>query len=429
MTKKYGEPTPSQLEKINKLAKRPLEKEEVFVFPAKLAGDMIIPERYIQLSKPLLDVFKQDAISGVSVLLDHSWAGFFGRPKPAIAYGRTFDAQMKHSDVEGEDWALYADHYIPRGIEIDGVSTDSIIQSIETGTMFDTSIGWGAEKYVCSICGGNIRSFQCPHYPGKKYVINEGEDDERVELCYAIAKPPGYLMENSIVFDGAYPTAGVLSQVGSSETKDWVTVDDLKSTPPDAPLFHIFSSIRGKLYTFAKRDSLEQKVAINGMSLDSNIIKKNKEGGTEMGDEKKFTKEEVDALIKEAVENHTAENTGGVVIKADNITPLYMTQEQATEKLDKELSADEVLRFAKEGIDYHTQCVDEAIKDGVRAMGNDFPAETWKSTFASMSTKQILDIAKTWHKQAKEEIPAGRKTDPETGEKASVGLPDEAFKC
>jgi hypothetical protein len=409
VAREYGEPTPSQLEKINQLARKPLEKEEVFVFSAKLAGDMIIPGRYIQLSKPLLGIFKQDAEDGVSVLLDHSWAGF-GRPKPAIAYGRTFDAQLKRSDVDGEEWALYADHYIPRGIEIDGISTDSIIQSVETGTMFDTSIGWGAEKYACSICGGDIRSYKCSHWPGRKYVVNEGEDDEHIELCYAIAKPPGFLMENSLVFDGAYPTAGVLSQMGSDESKgDLVMVNDLKATPQDAPLFHIFSSTKGKLYTFATKDSLEKKVIIT------------KEGGTEM-DEKKYTKEEVDALVEKAVEKYAAEN------KVDKDPP-YMTHEQAVEKLGKELHADEVLRFAKEGIDYHAECVEEATKDGVRAMGNDFPAETWKATFATMSTKQINDIASTWHKQAKEEIPAGRQTDPEAGEKASVDLPDEAFKC
>ncbi len=431
MPEEYGVPTPSQLEKINKLAKKPLEKEEVFVFPTKLAGDMIIPQRYIQLSKPLLDVFKQDAIGGVSVLLDHSWAGFFGRPKPAIAYGRTFDAQMKHSDVEGEDWALYADHYIPRGIEIDGISTDSIIQSIETGTMFDTSIGWGAEKYVCSICGGNIRSFQCPHYPGKKYVINEGEDDERVELCYAIAKPPGYLMENSIVFDGAYPTAGVLSQVGSGETKDWVVVDDLKSTPQDAPLFHIFSSTKGKLYTFAQRDSLGSRVFINGVSLNpvvdlADAIKENVKESEKMGDEKKFTQEEVDALIKEAVDKFAAET-----VAAAEPLQQYMTKEQATEVLGREYIAEEVLRFAKEGITCHNEAIEGAIKEGVRAMGNDFPAETWKKMFDPMSIQDIQEVAKTWHKQAEDTIPAGRKTSPESGKGGSVlkETPEEAFKC
>src|SRR5690554_7553413 len=45
---------------------------------------------------------------------DHSWANFFGG-QLALVYGRTFDAQLRKSDTEGEQWALYADHYLVRG--------------------------------------------------------------------------------------------------------------------------------------------------------------------------------------------------------------------------------------------------------------------------------------------------------------------------
>lgn len=427
LSRQFGEPSPSQLEKINALAKRPLSKEEVFTFNAKLAGDMVIPDRYIQLSKPLLDMFKQDATNGVSLLLDHSWAGFFGRPKAAIAYGRTFDARMKKSEVEGEKWELYADHYMPRGVEIDGISTDGLIQSIEAGTLFDTSIGWGARNYECSVCHNDIRDYnKCSHWPGQTY---KNEETGEEELCYAIAKVPGGLYENSIVFDGAYPTAGVLSQVGSDEPKgDWVTVDDLKNTPQDTQLFHIFSATKGKLFTFAKRDSFEKGVT---------IIKPELKGGadsmSESKDEKKYSQEEVDALVKEAVDKAVMDALANAPTAELDSTLEYMTQAQATEKLSKEYSADEVLKFAKEGIDYHAQVVEEAIQWGVRAQGNEFPAETWKTTFASMSTKAIKDIAETFRKQAQDAIAAGRVTDPEAGKKVESKkageIPDECFKA
>lgn len=418
--RKFGEPTDAQLEKINQLAKRPLDKSEVFVFTAKLAGDMVIPERHIQLSKPLLEVFKQDAINGVSLLLDHSWAGFFGRPKPAIAYGRTFDAYMKKSNVEGEKWELYADHYIPRGIEIDGISTDSLIYSIETGTMFDTSIGWGASNYECSICHNDIRDYsKCSHWPGQMY---KNEETGEEELCYAIAKVPGGLYENSIVFDGAYPTAGVLSQVGGEEAKgDWVVVDNLKNTPPDTQLLHIFSATKGKLYTFAKRESLEKRVYLSVPDLNST-----KGGVYAMDNERKYSQEEVDALVKAEVEKAVAEALA-------NVPPAesYMTKEQATEALGQEYTAEEVLRFAKEGIACHNEAIEEAIKEGVRAMGNDFPAETWKRMLSSMNIQDIHEVAKTWHKQAEDTIPAGRTTIPtmKKGAGATEEIPPEAYKA
>lgn len=409
MAREYGEPTPSQLEKINQLAKKPLEKEEVFVFPTKMVGDKLIEERAIKLDKTLLSVYKNDAQKGIAFMLDHPWAGFLSKPKPAYSYGRTFDARIKKGDLDGEQWTLHGDVYLVRGREKDGVSTDSIIQDIEDGVLFDVSIGFSYRTRTCSICGKEMWRDGCDHWPGREY---DGK------LCYIIAKPPGDCFELSGVFAGAYDSAEIYSDSGFIEEQGFeLLTDNYKRVEPGAPIYGVYSAHRGQMLSFARRDSLEKKVIIT------------KEGGTEM-DEKKYTKGEVDALVEKAVEKYAAESTDeNITVKADNIAPLYMTHEQAVEKLGKELHADEVLRFAKEGIDYHAECVEEATKEGVRALGNDFPAETWKATFATMSTKQIKDIASTWHKQAKEEIPAGRKTDPEAGEKASVDLPDEAFKC
>jgi hypothetical protein len=407
MAREYGEPTPSQLEKINQLAKKPLEKEEVFVFTSKMVGDKLIEERKVKLDKTLLSVYKNDAMNGIAFMLDHPWAGFLSSPKPAYNYGRTFDARIKKGDLDGEQWALHGDVYLVRGREKDGVSTDSIIQDIEDGVLFDVSIGFSYRTRICSICGKEIWRDGCDHWPGREYDS---------KLCYIIAKPPGNCFELSGVFAGAYDSAEIYSDSGFIEEQGFeLLTDNYKRVEPGAPIYGVYSAHKGQMLSFARRDSLEKKVIIT------------KEGGTEM-DEKKYTQEEVDALVEKAVEKYklTDENT---TAKASNIAPLYITQEQATEKLGKELSADDVLRFAKEGIAYHTESVEEAIKEGVRAMGNDFPAETWKLTFATMSTKQIKDIASTWYKQAKEKIPAGRKTDPEAGEKASVDFPDEAFKC
>jgi hypothetical protein len=178
----FGKPTPSQLEKINALAKRPLSPEEVFTFSAKMVGDAMIKHPWpVKLHKSLLEVFKKDTLSGVAFMLDHPWAGS-GRPKPAYPFGRTYDAVLKKGDGEGESWALYGDVYIVRGKELDGVSTDAIIASIEDGTLFDVSVGFGNEVDECSICGNDIWDIsKCEHLPGCTY---DGE------LCYIISKPP-----------------------------------------------------------------------------------------------------------------------------------------------------------------------------------------------------------------------------------------------
>ena len=105
----------------------------------------------------------------------------------------------------------------------------------------------------------------------------------------------------------------------------------------------------------------------------------------------------------------------------------FMTKEKVSEKLGTELTANSVLNLAKEGQEYRKQLVDETIAMGVRAMGNEFKAETWKVTLATMETAAIKDIMANFETQAKN-IPAGRHTDPKGDGKQSMSIPDDAFK-
>jgi len=390
--RKFGEPTPSQLEKINAMAKRSLSKEEVFTFPTKMVGDKIIYHPWpLSLHKSLLEVFKQDALIGVAFMLDHSWAGFFARPKPAYAYGRTFDAKLRKGDMEGESWALYGDVYIVRGKEKDGVSTDAIIADIEDGTLFDVSVGFGNSLDECSICGNNIWDGKnCEHWPGREY---DGQ------LCYIIAKPPGYLMELSGVFDGAYPGAMVLSSVGGNEAGDFVMVngEDIKKLNPEALKFRVYSSSRGRLLTFAKKEDLEKKIWTPVVF-------------TEKGGEDKLEKD-----------------------TAMTVQPLqeFISKEKAVEVLGKEYDAETILKFAREGIAYREELIQETIEWGIRAQGNDFPADAWRQLLSEpgRTIDAIKDFREQFKKQAEAAIPAGRASVP-AGKKLveKKQIPDEAFK-
>ena len=443
-SKRFGTPTSKQMERINELAKVELEPEQVFVFPNKLVGDMVIPDRYMQIHKSLLNVFKNNAIAGVSLLLDHSWknGGFFGmggRPKPAIPYGRTFDAKLKKSDVEGEEWSLFADHYIVKGKEIDGISTDSIIASIEDGTFFDTSIGWGANTYVCSICGNDYRNYdECNHYMGEEY--DEG-------VCHAIVKPPGGLYENSLVWDGAYPGAGVLSIINDVENSAMTMIDDLKGLGPGVSVFHTFSARNSKLLTFAKKEDMTKGIvqgvtlSKGGGKMDEKVLEffktfgiDYKEGETKLDETLKQVAEKWDANIQTIKDNAATSQDDDAGATPD----VYLTEDQVADRLGKRYSAEEVLKLANDGIKFATQkeeydiyrkeTVENALAMGVRAMGNDFPKDTWETTFAIMAKKQIEDITKTWEKQAKDDLSAGRKTDPKAGQLQTATPPDEAFK-
>ena len=432
MSRRFGEPTPSQFEKINALAKRPLSKEEVFVFPSKMVGDAIINHPWpVTLHKSLLDVFKQDALTGVAFMLDHSWAGF-ARPKPAYAYGRTFDARLRKGDMEGENWALYGDVYLVRGKEKDGVSTDAIIADIEDGTLFDVSVGFGNSLDECSICGNNIwDGSKCEHWPGREY---DGQ------LCYIIAKPPGYLMELSGVFDGAYPSAEILSSAGGfgDSAGDMQLIPEFtKFDGPVAQMCRVYSAARGRILTFAKQAQVEKKLfALGGRLL-------GKESDSKMDKDNVYTQEQVDALVKEAVEKAVAEYLANVpqaeldVVKLDgskimDVPKPFITDKIATEVLGKEYDADTILKFAKEGIAYREELVQDAIEWGIRAQGNDFPVDAWRQMLSEpgRTIEAIKDFRDGFKKQAEAAIPAGRASVPLAKDRLEKKpIPDDAFRA
>ena len=429
LSRKFGEPTPSQLEKINALAKRPLSKEEVFVFSSKMVGDAMIYHPWpVSLHKSLLEVFKQDALTGVAFMLDHSWAGF-ARPKPAYAYGRTFDARLRKGDMEGENWALYGDVYIVRGKEKDGVSTDAIIADIEDGTLFDVSVGFGNSLDECSVCGNNIwDGSKCEHWPGREY---DGQ------LCYIIAKPPGYLMELSGVFDGAYPSAEILSSAGGfgESARDMQLIPSFtKFDGPVAQMYRVYSAARGRVLTFAKQAQVEKKL----FALGGQLLNQPKDGEAKVDKDKVYTQEQVDALVKEAVEKAQKEALdaaqaiaepldGGIIL--DVPKPL-ITDKMATEVLGKEYDADTILKFAKEGIQYREELVQDTIEWGIRAQGNDFPADAWRQLLSEpgRTIEAIKDFREGFKKQAEAAIPAGRVSVPLAKDKMEKNaIPDEAF--
>lgn len=405
MARQFGIPTKKQMELINGLAKVELKPEQVFTFNAKLVGDMIIPNRYIQVHKSLLNVFKEDAKTGVALMLDHSWANFLGG-QLALVYGRTFDAKLKRSDTEEEEWALFADHYLVRGKEKGGISTDSLIADISDGTAFDTSIGWGASKYECSICGGDIRKYsECEHFLGQEY---DGE------LCYAIAKPPGFLMENSLVFDGAYPGAGVLSRLEQEHDSQFVMLDNLKNIEPDVMLFHTYSARNGKLLTFAKRDEVEVKGYTKGITL-------SKGGETLAENKEKETLEQQEENQEEQTQNLEQKEQG---------IEIYLSRDEAEEKMGCEIEPEELLRYAQEGKKYMDELVKEAEAWGVRAKGDKFNKDTWKVRFEIADSGELKAFIETFKEETENVIPAGRQSDPEANKnnESADDYPDEAFE-
>ena len=214
-------PTDEQWEKMKKHIKGDnYKKEDFFVFETLAVGDKIVPNRYMRLTPALLRVMEDDAKKGVSLMLNHNWSQLGVQ---SIPIGKVFDGRIAGGTQEGEETTLYTTQYILRDdSKVDGYSKNDIIKLIESGILADTSVGWGTtrESYKCNICGHSIYDYRnCEHIPGRKYIVNE--DTNEVKECIIQAEPPkelhagnNVLMENSIVFDGAYPNAIIQSAAG-----------------------------------------------------------------------------------------------------------------------------------------------------------------------------------------------------------------------
>lgn len=406
-------PTDEQWEKMkNHIKGDNYKKEDFFVFETLAVGDKVVPNRYMRLTPALLRVMEEDAKRGVSLMLNHNWSQLGVQ---SIPIGKVFDARIAGGTQEGEETTLYTTQYILRDdSKVDGYSKNDIIKLIESGILADTSVGWGTtrESYKCNICGHSIYDYRhCEHIPGQKYIVNE--ETNEVKECIIQAEPPkelhagnNVLMENSIVFDGAYPNAIIQSAAGEE-----------------------IQTSNGTLKTLNGKEDLSEKDIIFGYSTNGSInllykqimekggkedMEDNKAETTELENQDVETVEEtVETPSEENVEENTLENE--VIETAENETTVeteehdgeangetLYTSKDVLEKFGNICdSVDELVELAREGLENRQEVISEALDSGVHSMGNAFNKDIFTKTFSNMKTKDIKVMGKVWEEQAK----------------------------
>ena len=415
-------PTDEQWEKMKKFIKSDkYKKEDFFVFETLAVGDKIVPNRYMKLTPELLCTMKDDAQSGVSLMLNHNWSQ---TGVQSIPIGKVFDARIGGPSQDGETTTLYTTQYILRDdSKVDGYSKNDIIKLIESGILADTSVGWGTtrEAYVCNICGHSIYDYRkCEHIPGRKYIVNE--DTNEVKECIVEAHSPkekhagnNVLMENSIVFDGAYPNAVIQSAVGeeiNTPTGKYVKLEG-KQELNEKDLILGYSVAGGNinlLYkpTLEKGGANIMEVDKNGVTIQENNVTEANTSIEDGGNNAEATPvtepttepTEPVATTEPAVEGVTTQATEGEP-KTEN---LY-TEADILNKFDNICnSIDELVKMAKEGFANRNAVIEKALTSGVHSMGNAFNKEVFTKTFANMETNDIQEMGKTWEAQAEKEF-------------------------
>ena len=181
-----GAPSAEQLEKINRLTKKAVTAEEVYVFSVRLCDDQVDrdDERFSESCiRELAALF-----IGKTGVMDHVWSA-----EKQVA--RIFD-----TEVLAENGATYLKGwaYMLRGAE-----TDGLIREIDGGIKKEVSIGCAVKRRMCSICGAEYGA--CEHVKGETY----GAERCAAVLCEAVDA-----YEFSFVAVPAQREAGVTKQFG-----------------------------------------------------------------------------------------------------------------------------------------------------------------------------------------------------------------------
>lgn len=408
-------PTDEQWEKMRRHIKGDrYKKDDFFVFETLAVGDRIVPDRNIKITPALLDIMRQDAQQGVSLMLNHNWSQFGVQ---SIPIGKVFDARLGAGTQEGETTALYTTQYILRDdSKVDGYSKNDIINLIESGILADTSIGWGTDtqSYKCSICGNCYYDYRhCEHIAGRKYIVNE--ETNEVKTCIVEAYPPqelhagnNVLMENSIVFDGAYPNAIIQSSIGNNgNLKNGFKILDNKKQLSEKDII-IGYSLNGNanlLYKVEEEGGKQDMILNNDVEQEEEVVVEEVEvekTETETVNETETTEttEEVENNGEETEEVENVETTEEAT-EAEATSEALYTEKDILEKFDNiSDNIENLITLAKEGLNHRNNVISKALESGVHSMGNAFKKEVFEKTFSNLDTEAIEEMGKTWEEEA-----------------------------
>ncbi|MCE2416702.1 hypothetical protein J4G07_22220 [Candidatus Poribacteria bacterium] len=319
--------------------------------------------------KTTLKNFEADAKSALGVALKdhHAWRSF--------GYGRSSDAQLTDKNE------LLIDFFILRNMEYNGsglyfTSSEQLIRAIENDLVNQASVGFYGAREICNLCNLPIRRYsywdweperegQCTHKMGKIYEDKNGKMKPATYTVY-----DARLKEVSLVEFGS-------NRKTSIDTKR--EFDELGR--------HIETLCRTTSKTCMEEFLMTDQEWITKLrdALEIPTVK---------------STDEPDAVVQKLQEEVTTLRSD-LETEKDKIAT--MTETHKTELAA--LEAD-----AEDGKAYRQARVDEAIKQGNRAYGDDFDEEYHREYYSDMPLEKLETHIAQNKKKADTALPAGRST-------------------
>lgn len=190
-----GVPTAEQMQKINRMSRRVLKAEEVFVF------SVVLCDNEVDRDNERFSIEALNTLAGLYVgktgIFDHS---MHGRDQCARIFDCRVEADEGKTTSAGETYhCLKAMAYMPRT-----ESNRDLMTEIDAGIKKEVSVGCATAGRTCSVCGADLRNGACGHRLGRYYT----KDGVRCK-CHAVLSDPTDAYEWSFVAVPAQRAAGV----------------------------------------------------------------------------------------------------------------------------------------------------------------------------------------------------------------------------
>ena len=362
--------------------------------------------------------FEADAKAKLGVALkDHH--GTYSR---SFGYGRSVDAMLTDENELLIDFFILKNMDYQKESSFHFTSSAQLIRAIENGLVNQASVGFYDAREICNLCNLPIRRYsywdweperegQCTHKMGKKY---ENKDGKMETATYSIFD--AHLKEVSLVEFGSNRKTAIekrfftelmdldlmsdprrfikelmmTDQEWITQLRDALKVPTLKSTDePDAVVKALETEVAGLRTTIST-----QKDEIADLTAASQDVDTARQ---------QFVTKVRDALDLKDVRSTDEPDT--VLEKAkDEVTDL---REQVETQRDE---IADLQAAAKDGEAYREARVEEAIKQGIRAYGDDFDEEYHREYYGDMPLEKLETHIAQNKKKADAALPAGRST-------------------
>jgi hypothetical protein len=360
------------------------ETNAPYFFAAEISNNRL-DAYFTRMAPSSLQNYAKDSEAGVSFQNSHITR--------QLGLGATLSGQYTES---GDIVRVTSDIFTISGLD----DTESFLVKMRAGIARDVSIGFHGGEFRCSICGLDLFDWDCWHFPGVTYSVEDrNEKGEVVAVREEVAIAwieDAHLSEVSIVYDGATPGCGILKatrDIEAGRMKPEIA-NSIRTAYRGAPIPGLDRFWSG----YGEKEGLMTQRNDKSNSVPTQVSAPATLPGTESrtaGDAPQSNpSQSVDpdlTAVRSSVE---------AALKDAGVT----TTDLAT-------GLREIVSLARTGRTYRADLIEEALKEGVRIWGNDFKAETYRAMLEAADIEHIKQMRADWAGRATSLLPSGRQTE------------------